>query len=58
MTRFDAVHQFHAGTAPGDAITNQMLDVQAHLRRLGWRSEIFAEHVAPDLALSLIHIWA
>ena len=50
MTRFDAVHQFHAGTAPGDAITNQMLDVQAHLRRLGWRSEIFAEHVAPDLA--------
>ena len=50
MTRLTAVHQFHSGTAPGDAITNQMLEVQAHLRRLGWPSEIFAEHVAPDLA--------
>ena len=35
VTRFDAVHQFHSGTARGDAITNQMLDVQAHLRRHG-----------------------
>ena len=50
MTHVEAVHQFHSGTAPGDAITNQMLEVQAHLRRLGWRSEVFAEHIAPELA--------
>lgn len=50
MSRFTAVHQFHAGTAPGDAITNQMLEVRGHLSAMGWRSEIFAEHVAPDLA--------
>ncbi len=49
MIRFEAVHQFHSGTASGDAITNQMLEIQAHLRRLGLRSEIYAEHVSPDL---------
>jgi glycosyltransferase involved in cell wall biosynthesis len=49
VNRFEAVHQFHSGTASGDAITNQMLEVQAHLRRLGLRSEIYAEHVSPDL---------
>ncbi len=56
MTGFDAVHQFHSGTAPGDAITNQMLEVQAHLRRSGWRSEIFAEHVDPELARHVLPI--
>ena len=49
MTGFAAVHQFHSGAAPGDAITNQMLDVQRQLRRMGWPSEIFAEHIAPEL---------
>jgi glycosyltransferase involved in cell wall biosynthesis len=58
VSRFDAVHQFHAGTAPGDAITNQMLEVRGHLRRLGWRSEIFAEHVAPDLADRILPLGA
>lgn len=50
MIRFDAVHQFHSGTASGDAITNQMLELQSHLRSIGFVSEVFAEHVAPDLA--------
>jgi len=44
-----AVHQFHAGTAEGDAITQQMLSVQHRLRRLGHRSEIFAIHIPPSL---------
>ena len=44
-----AVHQFHSGTAVGDAITNQMLDLRRLLRELGYESEIFAEHIAPGL---------
>ena len=56
MTRFEAVHQFHSGTAPGDAITNQMLDVQRHLRAMGWRSEIFAEHIAPELVRRIVPV--
>jgi glycosyltransferase involved in cell wall biosynthesis len=51
VSRFEAVHQFHSGTATGDAITNQMLEVQAQLRRMGLRSEIYAEHVSSDLGL-------
>ncbi len=49
MTPVTAVHQFHSGTAFGDAVTNQMLDLQARLRSLGHESEVFAEHVAPEL---------
>jgi glycosyltransferase involved in cell wall biosynthesis len=49
VNRFSAVHQFHSGTATGDAITNQMLHLQAELHGLGLQSEIFAEHVAVGL---------
>jgi glycosyltransferase involved in cell wall biosynthesis len=49
MNRFAAVHQFHSGTAQGDAITQQMLGLQAELHGMGIRSEIFAEHVADGL---------
>ena len=49
MTGRRAVHQFHSGTAVGDAITNQMLDLRRVLRELGYESEIFAEHIAPGL---------
>jgi len=49
VIRFDSVHQFHSGTASGDAITNQMLALQGHLRAMGYRSEIFAEHIVPEL---------
>jgi FkbM family methyltransferase len=39
-----SVHQFHSGSAVGDAITNSMLLVQRQLRALGYRSEIYVEH--------------
>jgi glycosyltransferase involved in cell wall biosynthesis len=43
------VHQFHAGSATGDAITNSMLLIQRHLRAMGYDSDIFVEHVGPGL---------
>ena len=49
MTQYDAVHQFHSGTALGDAITNQMLHLQQILRQMGYESEIFAQHIPPGL---------
>ncbi len=48
-----AVHQFHPGSAPGDAITNSMLLVRRLLRDMGYASEIFVEHVALELAAEL-----
>lgn len=45
MNRFGTVHQFHSGTALGDAITNQMLGLQRTLRAMGFESDIFAEHI-------------
>jgi FkbM family methyltransferase len=44
------VHQFHSGSAVGDAITNAMLLTRDLLRRQGYLSEIFVEHVDPLLA--------
>lgn len=44
------VHQFHAGSAPGDAITNSMFLIQRLLQRLGCESEIFVKYRAPELA--------
>jgi hypothetical protein len=38
------VHQFHSGSARGDAITNSMILIQRILRELGFESEIFVEH--------------
>jgi glycosyltransferase involved in cell wall biosynthesis len=48
------VHQFHAGSATGDAITNAMLLLQRHLRRLGYDSEIYAEHIGEGLEDQLL----
>ena len=42
-----AVHQFHSGSAFGDAITNAMLLTRAVLRGLGYDSRIFVEHRDP-----------
>ena len=36
-----AVHQFHSGSAVGDAITNAMLMLRAALRAMGYDSEIY-----------------
>ena len=43
------VNQFHSGTGVGDAITDEMFTWRDHLRQLGYRSEIFAEHIHPAL---------
>ena len=49
MTLYRAIHQFHSGTAPGDAITQQMFFLRSVLRTMGFESEIFAEHVHSTL---------
>jgi glycosyltransferase involved in cell wall biosynthesis len=54
--RFSAIHQFHSGAAPGDAITNQMFELQARLRKLGYQSEIYAEHIEDGINRSIRHL--
>ena len=49
VDRVTQVNQFHSGTAHGDAITNEMLEWREHLRRLGLRSEIYAQHIPEGL---------
>jgi glycosyltransferase involved in cell wall biosynthesis len=49
-----AIHQFHAGSAAGDGVTNGMLLTRSLLREMGLESEIFALHVAPELAKDLV----
>ncbi len=44
-----AVHQFHAGSAVGDAVTNAMLLTRRVLRSMGYASEIFVVHRDPLL---------
>ncbi|MBE7210452.1 MAG: FkbM family methyltransferase [Gluconacetobacter diazotrophicus] len=44
-----AVHQFHSGSAVGDAITNAMLFTRSILRAAGFASEIFTEQPAAGL---------
>jgi glycosyltransferase involved in cell wall biosynthesis len=44
-----SVHQFHSGTAIGDAITNAMFLIRDMLRSYGLTSEIYAEHIALEL---------
>ncbi len=39
------VHQFHPTVAYGGAISNQILNLQRLLRRMGYRSEIFCERL-------------
>lgn len=43
------INQFHSGSAAGDAITNQMLLIQAILRKEGYESEIYVEHIGEGL---------
>ncbi len=45
-----AVHQFHSGSAVGDAITNAMLLTRTVLRGMGYESEIFVEQPPAALA--------
>ena len=43
------VHQFHSGSAAGDAITNAMLLTRDALRAQGYASDIFVQHRDPAL---------
>ena len=54
MTKhFKAIHQFHSGTAPGDAVTQQMLFLRSQLRAMGYDSEIYAQHIAKELIFDI-----
>ena len=44
------VHQLLAALAYGDAIGDEALAIQRHLRAAGWDSDIFAERVHPRMA--------
>ncbi len=52
--RIGAVHQFHPACQSGDGITNGLFLTQKLLRGLGYDSEIYCEHIAPELS-SLVH---
>ena len=45
-----AIHQFHAGSAYGDGITNGMFFIQKILRESGYHSNIYCIHVDPVLS--------
>jgi glycosyltransferase involved in cell wall biosynthesis len=45
-----ALHQFIVGASPGDAITGYALVLRRWLQEDGFRSEIYAESIAPALA--------
>ncbi len=50
-----AIHQFHSGSAVGDAVTNSMILIQDMLCQLGFTSQIFVENPAPGLEKTLQH---
>lgn len=52
-----AVHQLLAALAPGDAISNQALLIQSHLRAAGFGSELFAEKLHPKIATRARPLW-
>ena len=43
------IHQFHAGSAYGDAVTNGMFLIRRMLLRFGFASEIYVEQIASEL---------
>jgi len=49
------IHQFHAGSAFGDAVTNSLFYTQKILIELGFQSNIYCEHIAPELTDSILH---
>jgi len=50
-----AIHQFHSGSAFGDAVTNGLLYTKRILTDLGFESKIFVEHVAPEYTEEIEH---
>ena len=51
------VHQLLAALSYGDAIGKEALCIQAHLRRAGYASDIFAESVQPRMAHLARPLW-
>jgi L-malate glycosyltransferase len=51
------VHQLMAALSYGDAVSNDALAIQAHLRAAGFESDIFAEHAHPRLAKRCRRLW-
>src|SRR5713101_1688194 len=51
------VHQVMAALSYGDAVSNDALGIQSHLRAAGFDSEIFAEHAHPRLAHRCRRLW-
>ncbi len=51
------VHQLLAALSYGDAIGNEALTIQRHLRALGFESDIFAEGVHPRMAHLARPLW-
>ena len=44
------VHQICVAATPGDAVGNQVLEIDARLRAWGFETYIYAQHIAPELA--------
>ena len=57
LNRPREIHQLLAALSYGDAVSNDALALQAHLRRAGFVSDIFAEAAHPRLAASCRRIW-
>lgn len=51
------VHQLLAALSYGDAISNEALAIQGHLRASGYESDIFAEKVHPRMAHLARPLW-
>ncbi len=52
-----SVHQLVATLSYGDAIGNEALAIRAHLRAMGFESDIFAETVHPRMAAFARPLW-
>lgn len=50
-----AIHQFHSGSAYGDAVTNGMLFTKKILEEFGFESKIYVEHIAPEYKNEIEH---
>ena len=54
--KFSAIHQFHSGISQGDAISTQMFELQREFHKLGYRSDIYAEHIYDNAGPYVHHI--
>jgi len=43
------VHQIHPSVSYGDAIGNDMVEIQSLLRKMGYDSNIYAQYIHPKM---------